>query len=94
MFLNRELTPKSAWLELRSRILADNKENKCQPLIPWIQADVSQIVRHGPVLVQATTDLGTPDAAKIICNYGNNIGKLLYYEPTIIFVWERWLSGY
>ena len=65
LFLDRELTPKEAWLQLRARIVADNKSIECAPLLTWLQAVLTQTANQGPSLVQVTTNPSTPDAANI-----------------------------
>jgi len=42
MFLNWYLSPKEAWLQLRLRIVSDNKTAKCAPLITWLQAALTR----------------------------------------------------
>ena len=56
MFVNRNLSPKEAWSQLRSRIVANNKAIECDPLITWLQAALTQTANQVPSPVQAESN--------------------------------------
>ena len=65
IFLNRNLSPKEAWLQLWSRIVADNKAIKCASLITWLQTALTQTVDQGPSQVQVPMNPGTLDTSHV-----------------------------
>jgi len=65
MFLNQELTPKEAWLQLRCRIVNNNKSVKCAPLVLWLQAVLTKTAKNGPSAVQVTTNPTTPNTSHL-----------------------------